>query len=164
MKHTIGPFRITQLTPQELSGVTKVTFITQICSLRITWCKDGVIFPKRDKARRCNFSLELRLLTPENLFGVIGGVTITTITAWRIRWASVIQEVRMAILEENDLRNVYSECWVFLYRSLGGPPQLRVQSQSRWRSTIAVSNAFLFHAWFQCVSDTVTPQSRGWAC
>ena len=35
---TIGPIRITQLMPREFSGVTKVTFVAPINSLRIFWC------------------------------------------------------------------------------------------------------------------------------
>ena len=45
----IGPSRITQLIPQEFSGVTEVKFITPIHSLRIFWCK-----------RSCNFLIETR--------------------------------------------------------------------------------------------------------
>ena len=35
---TIGPSRITLLTPQEFSGLTKVIFITLTNSLRVFWC------------------------------------------------------------------------------------------------------------------------------
>ena len=73
---TIGPSRITQLIPQEFSGVAEVKFITPINSLRIFWCKRCVNFPNREKTEWCNFSWELRFLNPQNLFGVIGGETI----------------------------------------------------------------------------------------
>ena len=51
----IGPARITQLIPQELSGVTEVNLFRQLIPWEIFGVKDCVIFPNRDKTGWCNF-------------------------------------------------------------------------------------------------------------
>ena len=94
---TIGASRIIQLFPQDFSGVTEVKFRAPANSLRISGVKDGVILPKRDKTRWCNFSWQLRLLNPQKLFGVIGGVIITPVNSWKRKWGSAILEVRMVL-------------------------------------------------------------------
>ena len=80
-KHTIGHSKITQLIPQEFSGVAEVKFITPINSLRIFWCERMWNFPNRDKTGWCNCSCELRLLDPQSLFGVLGSEMITRINS-----------------------------------------------------------------------------------
>ena len=41
----------------------------------------GVLLPKRDNTRRCNFFRRLRLSNPQKLFGVIGGAILTLINS-----------------------------------------------------------------------------------
>ena len=79
MNITIGPFRIAQLIPQDCSGVTEVKFIAPIHSLRIFCVKDGVIFPKTDKTRWCNFSWTSRLPNLQKYFGETGGAMIISV-------------------------------------------------------------------------------------
>ena len=47
---------VTQLIPQEFSGVTEVKFLTPTNSLRIVGVIGGVIVPEKDKTRRSTFS------------------------------------------------------------------------------------------------------------
>ena len=51
MAITIGPSRITQLIPQEFSGVTEVEYITLINFLRIFWRKRLCTFSKQGQDR-----------------------------------------------------------------------------------------------------------------
>ena len=52
---TIGPARITQLIPQEFSGVTEVNSLRQLIHRANFGVKDCVLFPNRDKTGWCNF-------------------------------------------------------------------------------------------------------------
>ena len=75
----LTPSNSPQIIPREFAGVTEVKCITPILS-EYFGVIGGVLLPKRDNTRRCNFSWELRLLNPQKLFGVIGGVIIALIT------------------------------------------------------------------------------------
>ena len=77
--YTIEPFRVTQSTPQEFSGVTEVQLFASVDSLRISWRKRWGHLAKREKTRCRHFSLELRFLDSPRLCGVIGCEIITRI-------------------------------------------------------------------------------------
>ena len=56
MEGSVAGSQVTKLIPQEFSGVTEVKLITPTNYLRIYFhVIGGVILPKRDKTRRCNF-------------------------------------------------------------------------------------------------------------
>ena len=64
--NTIGPSRITQLIPQDFSGVTEVKFTTPIYFPRIFWCKRLRNFSDRDNTGWCNFPGNYTYYIPRN--------------------------------------------------------------------------------------------------